>query len=95
MDNKDKELDFLDMFGPYSTLEGITAVEQGAKTSMDQMAQTINSADSRLVLPPHIYAQLVNAATEVAREHGVFNTQSVRAKMESAINKFIKPGHKV
>lgn len=94
VDNKDKELDFLDMFGPYSTLEGITAVEQGAKTSMDQMAQTINS-DSRPVLPPHLYAQLVNAATEVAREHGVFNTQSVRAKMESAINKFIKPGHKV
>lgn len=59
------------------------------------MDNTENKEDIRLVLQPHLYAQLVNATTEVAKEHGVFNTQSVRAKMESAINKFIKLGHKV
>ena len=59
------------------------------------MDNTENKEDIRLVLQPHLYAQLINAATEVAKEHGVFNTQSVRAKMEGAINKFIKPGHKV
>lgn len=96
MDNK--ELDFLDMFGPCSTLESLTAVENGAKASMDEMATVINAAlnnDIRAVLPPHLYAQLINAATQVAKDHGVFNTQSVRAKMESAINKFVKANHKV
>ncbi len=88
-----KELDFLDMFGPHSTLEGLTAVNTGAKTSMDEMATTIS--DARAVLPPHLYSLLINAATEVAKEHGVFNTQSVRAKMGAAINKFVKPANKV
>ncbi|QCW23906.1 hypothetical protein AAS21_gp168 [Pantoea phage vB_PagS_AAS21] len=93
MDNK--ELDFLDIFGPTPTERGESLLNKAAKDSMDQMAEVINSADTRLVLPPHLYAQLVSATTEVAKEHGVFNTQSVRAKMESAINKFIKPGYKV
>lgn len=89
------EINILDLFGPDPTEEGAKAVTSAANRSMDEMAAVINNTDKRVVLAPHLYAQLINAATEVAREHGVFNTQSVRAKMESAINKFVKPNHKV
>lgn len=93
--DKDNLDSLLDLFGPNASEQALTAVDNGAKASMDEMAAVINNADKRVVLAPYLYRELVNATTEVAKEHGVFNTQSVRAKMESAINKFIKPGHKV